>query len=42
MPLKELRIADLDPVYRTVGYEEAVEMANLGAAAYGIVRDSLR
>lgn len=42
MPLKELRIADLDPAYRTVGYEEAVEMANLGAAAYGIVRDSLR
>ncbi len=42
MPLKELRIADLAAAYRTASYEEAVEMANLGAAAYGIVRDSLR
>lgn len=42
MPLKELRIADLSAAYRTASYEEAVEMANLGAAAYGIVRDSLR
>ncbi len=42
MPLKELRVADLAAAYRTANYEEAVEMANLGAAAYGIVRDSLR
>jgi polyhydroxyalkanoate synthesis regulator phasin len=42
MPLRELRIADLAAAYRTVTYEEAVEMANLGAAAYEIVRDSLR
>jgi uncharacterized protein YwlG (UPF0340 family) len=42
MPLKNLKIEDLAAAYRTASYEEAIEMANLGAAAYEIVRDSLR
>jgi hypothetical protein len=42
MPAKDLRIAELHPAYRSVSHEEAVEMANLGAAAYEIVKDSLR
>ena len=42
MPPKDLRIADLPPIYRSVSYEEAIEIASLGAAAYETVGDTLR
>jgi len=41
MSTRSLQIADLHPSYATASPEEAVEMANLGAAAYGIVRERL-
>jgi len=42
MPAKDLRIADLHPAYRSVSHEEAVEMANVGAAVYGTAKEFLR
>lgn len=42
MPAKDLRIVDLHPAYRSVSHEEAVEMANVGAAVYGTAKEFLR